>query len=197
VLSHRASTALHELLSVGGGPIDVTVPNRSARSRRGIRIHRPVALHPSERAVVEGIPCTSVPRTLLDLAAVVPLGVLETACNRAEVLNVLDMAAMGEVLERSRGRPGTRALRSVLQIDLGEGVPRTELERRFLALCRQAALPSPNVNAWISLPGEEMQFDFAWHRERVVVEVDGWDTHRTRRAFQQDRRRDRLLRLAG
>ena len=147
--------------------------------------------------MVEGIPCTSVPRTLLDLAAVVPLGVLETACNRAEVLNVLDMAAMGEVLERSRGRPGARALRSVLQIDLGEGVPRTELERRFLALCRQAALPSPNVNAWISLPGEEMQFDFAWHRERVVVEVDGWDTHRTRRAFQQDRRRDRLLRLAG
>src|SRR5919197_893360 len=56
LLSHRASTALHELLSVGGGPIDVTVPNRSARSRRGIRIHRPVALHPSERAVVEGIP---------------------------------------------------------------------------------------------------------------------------------------------
>jgi len=81
------------------------------------------------------------------------------ACNRAELLNVLDMAAMGELLERSRGHPGTRALRSVLRSDLGEGVPRTELERRFLALCRRAALPSPSVNAWISLAGEEMQFD--------------------------------------
>jgi very-short-patch-repair endonuclease len=197
LLSHRSAAALQELLAVGGGPIDVTVPNRSARSRPGIRTHRPVALDRPDRAVVEGIPCTSVPRTLLGLAAVVPLGVLETACNRAELLNVLDMAAMGELLERSRGHPGTRALRSVLRIDLGEGVPRTELERRFLALCRRAALPSPSVNAWISLAGEEMQFDFVWHRERVVVDVDGWDTHRTRRAFQEDRRRDRLLRLAG
>jgi very-short-patch-repair endonuclease len=197
LLSHRSSTALHELLSVGSGPIDVTVPNRSARSRRGIRVHRPVSVHHSERVEVEGIPCTSVARTLLDLAAVVPVAVLETACNRAEMRNVLDMATMGRVLERSRGRPGVKALRSVLQIDLGEGVTKTELERRFLALCRRAALPSPSVNAWIPLPGEEMQFDFVWHRERVVVEVDGWDTHRTRRAFQEDRRRDRLLRLAG
>jgi very-short-patch-repair endonuclease len=53
------------------------------------------------------------------------------------------------------------------------------------------------VNVWIPLAGEEMQFDFVWQRERVVVEVDGWDAHRTRRAFQEDRRRDRLLRLAG
>jgi Transcriptional regulator, AbiEi antitoxin len=106
LLSHRSASALHELLGVGGGPIDVTVPNRSARSRPGIRVHRPVALHPSELTAVEGIPCTSVARTLLDLAAVVPIGVLESACNRAEVLNFLDMAAMGEVLGALPGSPG-------------------------------------------------------------------------------------------
>jgi very-short-patch-repair endonuclease len=63
--------------------------------------------------------------------------------------------------------------------------------------CAAALRYRPSVNAWISLPGEEMQFDFVWHRERVVVEVDGWNTHRTRRAFEEDRRRDRLLRLSG
>ena len=42
-----------------------------------------------------------------------------------------------------------------------------------------------------------MQCDFVWHRERLIVEVDGWETHRTRKAFHDDRRRDQLLRLAG
>jgi len=151
-----------------------------------------------DRTAVRGIPCTSVPLTLLDLAAVVPRGVLERACDQAEVLRVLDMAAIDELLQRSGGRPGVRALRTVLGTEgLGEGVPRSELERRFLALCRKAALPSPSVNTGITVDGEECQFDFVWHAERLVVEVDGWATHSTRRAFREDRRRDRLLRLAG
>jgi very-short-patch-repair endonuclease len=53
------------------------------------------------------------------------------------------------------------------------------------------------VNTWITVDGEEMQFDFVWHAQRLVVEVDGWATHRTGRSFREDRRRDRLLRLGG
>jgi very-short-patch-repair endonuclease len=80
---------------------------------------------------------------------------------------------------------------------LGDDVPRSELERRFLVLCRRAALPSPAVNAWLAVAGEEMQVDFVWHGSRSIVEVDGFRTHGTRRAFREDRRRDRLLELAG
>jgi very-short-patch-repair endonuclease len=53
------------------------------------------------------------------------------------------------------------------------------------------------VNEWIAVPGEEIQCDFVWHRQRLIVETDGWATHRTPKALREDRRRDRLLRLAG
>jgi len=58
-------------------------------------------------------------------------------------------------------------------------------------------LPAPTINEWISIPGEEMQCDFVWHGHRVIVEVDAWETHRTRKAFYNDPRRDQLLLLAG
>ena len=74
---------------------------------------------------------------------------------------------------------------------------RSELERRFLALCRSAGLPSPATNQWFSLAGEEMQVDFAWHGSQVIVETDGYSTHRTRQAFARDRRRDQLLATSG
>jgi very-short-patch-repair endonuclease len=71
------------------------------------------------------------------------------------------------------------------------------LEQRFLRLCRRSDLPPPEVNVWMTVAGAEMQVDFLWRKHRVVVEVDGFATHRTRHGFQRDRRRDRLLSLAG
>ncbi len=104
---------------------------------------------------------------------------------------------MDELLARARGRRGVRNLRAVLGSEVGEGTPRSELERRFLALCRRARLPRPAVNQWLAIAGEEMQVDFVWHAARAVVETDGFRTHGTRQAFRRDRRRDRLLNLAG
>jgi hypothetical protein len=153
-----------------------------ALSRRTIRVHRSTCLTPQDCAEVEGIPCTSVPRTLLDLAATVPKHVLERACDQAERARGLDMRALEELLTRRAGQPGVGRLRGVLHL-AAEGVPRSELERRFLALCRRAGLPRPSVNQWMAIGGDEMQCDFVWHGERVVVEVDGWDSHRTRQAF--------------
>jgi very-short-patch-repair endonuclease len=71
------------------------------------------------------------------------------------------------------------------------------LEERFLALCRRARLPRPEVNARITVSGEAMQVDFVWRTQRVIVETDGFRTHGTRQAIQRDRRRDQLLTLAG
>jgi very-short-patch-repair endonuclease len=110
----------------------------------------------------------------------------------------LDMRAIEELLGRRRSHPGATRLRSVLAVD-GLGLDRTKskLERRFLRLARDTGLPEPAVNAWMPIPGEEMQCDFVWYGERLVVEVDAWETHRTRKAFRSDRRRDRLLRVEG
>ena len=76
-------------------------------------------------------------------------------------------------------------------------MPRSELEEQFLRLCRRSDLRLPEVNVWMTVEGEEMELDFVWRKQRVVVEVDGFRTHRTRLAFQRDRRRDQLLHLGG
>jgi very-short-patch-repair endonuclease len=112
------------------------------------------------------------------------------------VLGVLDMNAVRDLLARSEGRPGVRRLRAVLEAgEVGKDIPRSELEERFLRLCRRSDLRLPEVNVWMTVEGEEMELDFVWRKQRVVVEVDGFRTHRTRLAFQRDRRRDQLLTL--
>ena len=198
LLSHQSAATLHGLLNARGGRIHVTVPRRTSVVRSGIRVHRSPCLVPHDRVAIDGIACTSVPATLLALAATAPPNVLESACNQAEIEHVLDMRVVNELLERRRGYPGVTRLRAALEVD-GMGFDRTKskLEKRFLQLARKTGLARPAINAWMPIPGEEIQCDFVWHSERLVVEVDGWTTHRARRAFVDDRRRDRVLRLAG
>jgi very-short-patch-repair endonuclease len=198
VLSHRSAATLHELLNVRGGRIDVTISRRGPIRRPGLRVHRCTCLLAQDCVTVDAIPCTGVPVTLLALAATSPRNVLETACSKAEIRRTLDAGAIAELLERRRSRPGASRLRAALELgELGVDRTKSQLEKEFLRLARRAELPTPAVNAWMAIPGEEMQCDFVWHRERLVVEVDGWETHRTRRAFHQDRRRDQILQAAG
>ena len=198
VLSHQSAATLHGLLDARAGRIHVTVPRRTTVARARIRAHRCTCLAPQDRVDVDGIACASVPATLLGIAATAPRRVLDSACNRAEMQGLLDMRAVEGLLDRRRSHPGAARLRSALEVD-GLGLDRTKsrLEKRFLRLAREAGLSRPAVNAWMPIPGEEMQCDFVWHRERVVVEVDAWETHGTRRAFRNDRRRDRVLRAHG
>jgi predicted transcriptional regulator of viral defense system len=198
VLSHISAAALHGLLSSTQTTVDVIISRRSGLARSGIRVHRSTCLIPADRTSVNGIPCTSVARTLLDLAGVVHRRALERACDQAEVLRLFDCAAIDDMLSRARGAAGVRKLRAVLEAGhVGEGIPRSELEGRFLRLCLRSDLPPPEVNVWMTVEGEEMQVDFLWRKHRVVVEVDGFGTHGTRLAFQRDRRRGQLLTLAG
>ena len=114
------------------------------------------------------------------------------------MLGIFDLRAVEDVLSRATGRHGAGVLRSVLAEYDGPTLTEKELEARFLALCRAASLPKPEVNAWITLDdGIAYKIDFLWRAERLAVETDGWETHRTRQAFENDRRRDRRLRLAG
>jgi Protein of unknown function (DUF559) len=123
---------------------------------------------------------------------------VERAINQAEVLQVFDLHALDDVLERNNGRRGVGVLRAVLAAYDDPAITRSELEERFLAICRAASLPSPAVNVWITLDdGVAYMADFMWREQRLIVETDGWNSHGTRLAFEDDRRRDRLLRLAG
>jgi very-short-patch-repair endonuclease len=198
VLSHRSAAALWGLSSGGRTRIDVTAPGRRGRSPVGIDAHRHGHLRPQDRTVVEGIPCTTVARTLLDLAGVIRVRELRNAITEAEVQRVFDLTALREVIGRSRGRRGVARLR--LAID--EHDPRSEranrgLERRFLDLCRRARLPQPEVNVPVDLDERQVIADFLWRRQRLIVETDDRKSHHTVSAFESDRRRDQRLTLAG
>ena len=197
VLSHRTAAALWELLGTANERVDVSIPRTCGRSRPALAVHRTETLLPQDITAVDGIPCTSVARTLLDLAEVVPRRRLERALEQAEVLGVFDGRAVADVLERANGRRGAGRLRAVLTAAVEPSSTASELEERFLALCRRAGIPHPAVNAWVATNEEHLKVDFLWRAERLVIEADGYAFHGNRRAFERDRRRDQLLKLAG
>jgi hypothetical protein len=198
VLSHREAAALLGLRASSRSVIDVTSPRRSGRERAGIEVHTGATLLPRDVDTVDGIPCTTVARTLLDLAEVVDRQQVERACEQAEVLRVFDLRAVEDVLDRANGRRGAPVLEAILaEHAIGTALTRRELEARFLALCRAAGLPRPEVNAWLPLEPIGVEADFLWREPRLIVETDGRATHLTARAFEVDRRRDQRAMLAG
>jgi Protein of unknown function (DUF559) len=198
VLSHRSATALHGIRRDSRTKADVTLPSPSARARPGIEVHRSSTLKPADITTVDGIPCTTVARTLVDLGDVTGRREVERAVDQAEMRRLFDGRAVHEALARAGPRRGAGVLRSVL--DGYEEPTLTEEggEEAFLALCRSASLPSPAVNAWIALDdGVAYKADFLWRSHMLIAETDGRDVHTTRKAFEHDRLRDRRLILAG
>jgi hypothetical protein len=136
---------------------------------------------------------TSVTRTLLDLAEIVPRRHLDRALENAERRSLFDLTAVERLIARSQGRHGLRALTAALRDYRPPAFTRSELERRFLDLCKEAGLPRPAANLFLA--GWEV--DMSWPDRRLIVELDGHDSHRTRAAFERDRKRDASLQLAG
>jgi predicted transcriptional regulator of viral defense system len=198
VLSHRSAAALLGLRHDSRARMEVTVPGPARRPRTGVDLHRSTTLTDRDVTTVDGIPCTSVARTLVDLGDVTNRRGVERAVDQAEVLRVFDLRAVNDALERAGPRRGAGILRAVLADYAGPKVTKQELEERFLALCRTAALPSPVVNEWIALDdGIAYKPDFLWRNEWLIVETDGRDVHTTAKAFEHDRERDQRLTLAG
>ena len=198
LLSHLSAAAHHGLRQSAAVRFDVTIPRRSALRRSGIRIHRSTTLINEDEAVVDGVPCTSVARTLLDISSVLDDRGVERAVERAEILQVYDHRKVEAVLTRAAGQPGTRRLGRVIGIVRpGETVTESSLEEAMLALCRRCGFPEPIVNHEMLLGGERAKVDFFWPEQRVVVETDSFKYHKTQAAFRRDRQRDRLLELEG
>jgi very-short-patch-repair endonuclease len=196
VLSHRDAAGLHELRPANHVGVDVSV-GRKAIDRAGIRVHRTRVLGTEDVTTVSGIPVTTVARTLVDLAGVVPRDHLAKAVKEAEHRRVFDLRAVERALARTGGRtgPGHRALRETIaeHAALGLSASLSPLEDAFLRLLRRAGLPSPAKNAFV----EGLQVDACWTHHRLVVELDGWAHHHDRHAFQRDRERDAALTAAG
>jgi very-short-patch-repair endonuclease len=191
VLSHSPGGA-HWQIVRDRGPCEVTVP-KARRSRRGIRVHH-VRLPSDEITVHEGIPVTTVPRTIFDFAVEASQRELERAINEAEVLRLWDELSLDHVLHRYPRHKGTRAIRAALsQRRAGATVTKSDLEEMFITLIDSAGIPRPEINAIV----EGFEVDAVWRDVRLAVELDGRDTHGTAAAFESDRHRDRVLQVAG
>jgi very-short-patch-repair endonuclease len=194
-LSHRSAAAHWGLRSQSAGAVEISVPRGAAGGRRkGLRVHESRTLEAEDVTVHDGIRCTTVARTLVDLAAALPTPALRGALEQAVVLRLFDKHAIEAALARANGRRGTKTLRTLLA-ELADDPPptRSELERCFLDLIRSAALPSPVTNGFVC--GYEV--DFHWPEAKLIVETDGAATHDTPLAFHRDRQRDLDLELAG
>ncbi|HEX2097302.1 MAG TPA: AbiEi antitoxin N-terminal domain-containing protein [Solirubrobacterales bacterium] len=192
VASHRSAAWLWGLLDKRPAVIDVTATTRRHR-RPFARIHH-APLTDADRANREGIPVTALPRTLLDLAAVVSAKALDRAVERAEQAGRFDLGAIEDLLARAGRHRGVPRLRRALVIYREEpAFTRSGLERRFLELVRWHGFPEPAVN--YNVAGYEL--DFYWEEERFAVELDAYETHGSRRSFEADRERDVRLKILG
>ncbi len=201
VLSHRSAGALLGLRRSGWWKIEVTVPTRSGRrAPAGVILHRSVVLAACDAIVVDGIPCTSVARTLFDLSEVVDRRQAERAFDQAEILERYDQRAIDDQLARNPTRRGAGVVKAILaEHYIGTTVTESELEEAMLRLSRAVDLPAPEVGKWLDLGdgGPMIRPDFLWRAQRLIVEVDGWRFHRTRQSFESDRRRDQRAMVAG
>jgi very-short-patch-repair endonuclease len=198
VLSHRSAVDLWGLREDKRTRIDVTAPGRRGRAPRGIDAHRHSSLAPADRTTVKDVPCTTVARTLLDFAGVVPVWELRQAVGEAEVLRVLDHAEARRLIKRNPGRRGVARLRMVLdEIHPQTRRTRSEMERLFLRMCTRAGLPEPEVNVWLDVGDDRLQPDFLWRDAHLIMEADSRRFHDTGSAFIDDRRREQRLQLAG
>jgi very-short-patch-repair endonuclease len=187
VLSGRAAAYLWGLIK--GAVPEPEVTTRTERRVEGIKTRR--ARASVESTTWRGIPVTTVPRTLVDLAAVLSADDLARACHEAGVRYGTTPRDVEAVLAKRPNAAGAGRLREVLRGDVR--VTLSKLERRFLARLKEAGLPLPQTN---KVAGGR-RVDCRWPEHRLTVELDGYRYHHSRHAWEQDRRREREARARG
>jgi len=193
VLSHRSAGALWGIRPNAARRPDVSVP-RSGGKRPGLRVHRPRSLSPDEVTTRHRIPVTAPARTVLDLAGILPRHDLERLLDQVEIEELTDYPALRAIAAAHPGHTGAARLRATLdQHAAGTALTKSDLERLFLKICRDHALPTPLVNQYV----DQDEVDFLFPAQRLIVEADSWRYHRTRHRFERDRRRDAAHTLAG
>jgi Protein of unknown function (DUF559) len=200
-LSHRSAAALDDLPGFSIEPIKVSVPRNVRRSLAGVTLEESLALPTHHVKVVDGIPCTTVARTLFDLCGDVNAHRAERTLDTALARHMVTMSALWKVLIdlAEHGRKGTVLFRQLLEERAEDYVPpESELEARFIDLTRAFGLAKPECqvdlgddDGWIG------RVDFLFRGARLVVEVDGAAFHDGLLDRRHDAERDRRLSAAG
>jgi very-short-patch-repair endonuclease len=192
VLSHRSAAWLWGFLPHFPSEPEVTVPSRG-HHRRGIRVHRSVAMPDRDRATFESIPVTSAVRTLFDLAGAVSSRDRSRAVDRAKRTERLDLAELDALIARRSRTVEARLLRDALALYRKPVHDRARSELLFVQALEEEGVDLPRLNCWVA----KWEIDAYWEAERFAVEVDGWESHGSRQAFEEDRLRSEEMKLAG
>lgn len=193
VASHASAAYLWGIYRYAPEWIDVTAPIRR-RAKREFRVHFSSILAPEDRVDREGIPATSVPRTLLDLSIRARPEQVDRLLERAEDLGFFDLQAVEDVLDRAGGHRGRGRLRRALALYQPDpSFTRSRFEKHFRRLVIAADLPAPSMN--FNYAGYEL--DAYWPDLRFAVELDLFETHGSRAAFERDHLRQEELKLLG
>jgi Protein of unknown function (DUF559) len=194
LLSHRSAGASWQVRRTASGLVEVSAASRSRRRLRGVRVHQTRPFHPEDVAELNGIPVTSLARTLLDNAEVLPLRQVVRMIEEAERRQIFDLGAVERLLARSHGRHGVRPLRAAMATIHGEPARlNSDWERDLLDFCEDHGIALPELNVIV----EGYEVDALWRHAKLIVELDSWAHHRGRTAFERDREKVAPLQLAG
>ncbi len=193
VLSHRSAASLWALLHYPApGPVCVTIPPERSAGRPKLEIHR-ARIDRRDIRHRHGLALTSPPRSVLDLAGTLDHAELESLVAEAHYRNLAREPELRAQLARYPHKPGARALRRTLDLSGGPQRTRSPAERELLALLRRAGITGFQCNARIA--GYEV--DVLWRERNLAVEVDGYDAHSGRIAFERDRLKAATLNANG
>jgi Protein of unknown function (DUF559) len=194
VLSHGSAMALWAMRG-SHGPTEVLRHSGGPRYKRSeIRLHQTRSLPDDHITEEQGIPVTTVERTLLDMAGRLDARQQERALVAADRSGRVRWSELQRLVARGRGKKGIGRLRRVaMEVDPRAADTKSPLEVDFLALCREFGLSLPQVNVF----AEDYLVDFLWPAQRVVVETDSYTYHGDRSAFEVDHERTISLTAAG
>ncbi len=190
-LSHRSAGTLWGWWKRWDTPFHVIVPGD--RRPDGIVTHRPAGLTPRDLTVQLGLRVTSPARTALDCAPRLSEAQLARAVNEGRLARHLSIEALADVAERFPRHRGAAKITAIVAAHHGDGPTRSPLEDEFAPFCREHGLPVPRFAVIVA--GHEV--DALFEAERLIVELDGWEFHRDRAAFEADRDRDADTLAAG
>lgn len=192
LLSHYSAAWLWGLAKVDPVPIHVTT-RHCRKPRAALRLHQSRGISDEDRALREGVPVTSVPRTLLDLGALVRFDWLQRMVERSEELGLFDLGPVESLLDRTWGHHGWGRLRRAIALYRPVPFTRSGFERHFFEAVVETGLPRPATN----YVEAGFELDVYWPEKRFAVELDVYGTHGSRAAFERDRLRQEDLKLAG
>lgn len=201
--SFRAAAALWRLEGFEADVLEITVPGSSRARLDGVVVHESRVVGPAHIATRNGIPVSSMARTLCDLTAVVPVQrkwLMERAVDEALRRKLVTVHALGKVADdlAGRGRRRCTVMREILEdripgYDPGESEP----EKRIVDVLVRAGLPEPVRQHPVTIGGTRYRIDLCYPEAKIAIEYDGWEHHKGRRSFDADRARGNDLVLLG